>query len=76
MQSVIYQLNVIKHAIYYHVPPSLFEPMKIYELQGFKLKKGFGSSELEIVIDDTTQVQLSENQFKMKRCSFNIGKNH
>ena len=46
-------------------PPSLFEPMKTYELQGFKLKKGFGSSELEIVIDDTTQVQLSEDQFKM-----------
>ena len=48
--------------------------MKTYELQGFKLKKGFGSIELEIVIDDTTQVQLSEDQFKMERCSFNIGK--
>ena len=52
---------------------NLFEPTKTYDVGKFKIKKGYGNTnEIELVIDDSSEIRESEHQFRIERSSFNI----
>lgn len=48
------------------------EVKKTYDINKYKVKKGFGSDGLEIRIEDDTEIEESTTQFTMERSSFSI----
>ncbi|KAK3745928.1 hypothetical protein QZH41_003072 [Actinostola sp. cb2023] len=51
-----------------------FEVMKTYEMECYKVKKGFGyENDIEVLIDSDTKVKESVTQFKMERSNFTVG---
>ncbi|KAK3745086.1 hypothetical protein QZH41_002962 [Actinostola sp. cb2023] len=51
-----------------------FEVMKTYEMECYKVKKGFGyENDIEVLIDSDTKVKESVTQFKMERYNFTVG---
>lgn len=53
---------------FFHV----LQPLKTYILKGYKIKRGFGITTMQIQINSDAQIELSKLQYKIEKQTFNI----